>query len=175
MRGFRPILLLVPALVGVALLVFSRPSAETGMEDPVGPEPQEEGVEAAPPIREDPLFDSAQPSPASNTLGRQTFIPPQAEPIIELLRAVEQRNLAVLPSLYAPDIRIRIEEKGWAHHAEELEMVMYHYFGTMDPDVLTFVYRGEVEEGEVEILFPGGKRGESKVVLLDGRWVLNER
>ena len=174
MRGFRPSLLLVPTILGVGLLLFWDPPVAPEVEETAGSVTHKEKVVPAPPIRDAASAASVEASPAGASLGRQTFVPPQAKPIIALLRAVKQGDLERLPALYAPDIRIRIEEKGWAEYAEQVEEVMLHFFGTIDPDVLTFVYRGDAERGKVKILFPGGKSGNTKVVLLDGRWVLNE-
>ena len=174
MRGFRPILLLVPTLIGVGFLFLWEPTTVPEVVEPHTMETIEEKVPAAPPIRDEALFDSVQPSPAGTPVGRQTYVPVQARPIIALLQAVEQGDLKSLPALYAPHIRTRIEKTGWADYAGEIETVMLHFFGTMDPDVLTFIYRGDAEQGKVQILFPGGKSGKTEVVLLDDRWVLNE-
>jgi len=109
----------------------------------------------------------------------------QSEPVIALLKAIKENNVALLQSAYSDRMKARFMKENrfrgdWHNVLEYLAGVVRHGifgkggFGDYNLKDFRFIYSGSESAGEVTLIFKGREDGALDVIKENGNWKIDE-
>ena len=121
----------------------------------------------------------------SASLDIQPEIIPQSEPVIALLKAIKENNVALLQSAYSNRMKAKFMKEDrfrgdWHNVLEYLKGVVRHGifgkggYGDYKLKDFRFIYSGSDSAGEVTLIIKGTEDGSLDVIRENGNWKIDE-
>jgi len=102
-------------------------------------------------------------------------VPPQAQPVAALLKAVRTQDPQLLKTVFSTNLRKEMELQGLESVLKVYERVFEDQFGKYDPGDFRFQYQGDADEGKVFVLYQGKRAPGLRVIREEGGWKVDER
>jgi hypothetical protein len=99
----------------------------------------------------------------------------QTQPVIALLKAVNEGDRKQLKSAFSERVRAQYEKEGWSRALQQYQNFCKEAFGEYTMDDFTFEYKGDKEKGEVSVIHKGKTFTSLLVVTENAEWKIDER
>jgi hypothetical protein len=101
--------------------------------------------------------------------------PPEAAPVIAVLKAAKDSNVAGFRNAYSRRIREDTDQGDWEKNLKEAQVNMKRVFGDYHLNDFSFMFSGDREKGKVT-LFQNGKEAFPLNVIKEGdKWKVDVR
>src|SRR5687767_14738745 len=102
-------------------------------------------------------------------------ITPQARPIVNLLKAVKDRDQKKLKTVFSERMRRALDEEGWDKVLKSYHESFETAFGNYKLEHFDFEYVGGEQDGKVSVVHEGKKLPGLRVIKERINWKLDER
>jgi hypothetical protein len=111
----------------------------------------------------------------STPAARHVKPPPEAAPVIAILKAVKESDVQAFRSAYSWRIREDKEQGDWDKNLREAQGNLKKMYGDYKLDDFTFAFEGDEEMGKVSFTHKNGKRLDLDVVKEGKEWKVDKR
>jgi len=101
--------------------------------------------------------------------------PPEAAPVIAVLKAVKESDVAAFRNAYSRRIREDKEQGDWGKNLQEAKVNLKKMYGDYRIADFTFTYDGDTEGGKVSFAYKHGKPLDLDVINEDHEWKVDKR
>ena len=110
------------------------------------------------------------------TLGTQLVkSPPEAAPVVALLKAVQASDVKAFRKVYSERIREDKNQGDWQKNLKEAKDNLKKMYGDYQLGDFTFTYDGDEEMGKVSFAHKSGKKLDLEVIKEGGEWKIDMR
>jgi hypothetical protein len=101
--------------------------------------------------------------------------PPEAAPVIAVLKAAKDSDVAGFKNAYSKDIREARGQGDWKKNLEEAQVNMNKLFGNYQLRDFSFTFAGDSEKGKVTLFHKGREAFPLNVIKEGNTWKVDER
>jgi hypothetical protein len=101
--------------------------------------------------------------------------PPEAAPVIAVLKAVKDSDVKAFKGAYSQRIREDKAQGDWEKNLKEAKANLKKLYGDYQLGDFTFTFRGDKEKGKVSFTHKKGKELELDVIKEAGEWKVDIR
>lgn len=101
--------------------------------------------------------------------------PPQAAPVIALLKAAKGADTAAFKNAYSRPIREDKDQGRWGGNLKEAQVNLKKLFGDYYLNDFSFTFSGDSEKGKVTLFHKGKEAFPLRVIKEGEKWKVDER
>jgi hypothetical protein len=101
--------------------------------------------------------------------------PPEAAPVIAVLKAVKHSDVKAFKNAYSQRIREDKSQGDWNKNLKEAQDNLKKIYGDYRLGDFTFTFDGDKDMGKVSFTHKNGKQLDLDVIKEDGKWKVDKR
>ena len=101
--------------------------------------------------------------------------PPEAAPVIAVLKAAKGSNAAGFKNAYSKQIREDKDQGSWENNLKEAQVNLKKLFGDYHLNDFSFTFSGDSEKGKVTLFHKGKEAFPLNVIKEGEKWKVDER